>query len=56
MHTFLNNFQQGGIFSDRIASHKAEFQGEENFVDKKSPSLYALQIHDLNLNNSVRAT
>ena len=35
MHTFLENFQQGGKYSVQIASHHTELNGEENFADQK---------------------
>ena len=34
IHTFLDNFHQGGKYSSQIASHKAELGGEGNFTDK----------------------
>ena len=34
MHTFLDNFQQGGKSSAQIASHQAELRREEQFTDK----------------------
>ena len=34
MHTFLDNFQQGGKYSAQIASHQAELRREEKFTDK----------------------
>ena len=30
MHTFMNNFHQGGIYSAQIASHQAELRIEEH--------------------------
>ena len=36
MHTFLNNFHQGGKYSDQIASHQADMRREENFTYQKS--------------------
>ena len=33
MHTFLDNFQQGGKYSAQIASHQAELRKEEKFTD-----------------------
>ena len=36
MHTFLDNFRQGGKYSAHIASHQAELRREENFTDQKS--------------------
>ena len=34
MHTFLDNFQQGGKYSAQIASHQAELRREENLQIK----------------------
>ena len=56
MHTFLDNFQQGGKYSAQIAIHQEESRGEENFVDWKLLSKSALQIYYLILDNSVRNT
>ena len=36
MHTFLDNFHQGGKYSTQIASHQAELRREETFTDQKS--------------------
>ena len=33
MHTFMDNFHQGGKYSAQIASHQAELRREENFTD-----------------------
>ena len=49
MHTFLDNFHQGGRYSAQIPSHKAELRREENFTDKKSLNISSLQTDDLNL-------
>ena len=35
MHTFLDNFHQGGKYSAQIASHQAELRREEEFTDQK---------------------
>ena len=35
MHTFLDNFHQGGKYSDKIDSHQAELRREETFTDQK---------------------
>ena len=35
MHTFLDNFHQGGKYSAQIASHQAELRREEKFTDQK---------------------
>ena len=42
MHTFLDNFHQGGIYSDQIASHQAELRREEDFTDQKYLSISSL--------------
>ena len=34
MHTFLDNFHQGGKYSAQIASHQAELRKEQKFTDK----------------------
>ena len=34
MHTFLDNFHQGGKYSAQIASHQAELRREENLLTK----------------------
>ena len=34
MHTFLDNFHQGGKYSAQIASHQAELTREENLQIK----------------------
>ena len=33
MHTFLDNFHQGGKYSAQIAIHQAQLRREENFTD-----------------------
>ena len=53
MHTHLENFQQGGNYSDHIAIHQAELGREENSIDQKSLSISDLQIYYLNFYNSV---
>ena len=35
MHTFLDNFHQGGKYSAQIASHQAELRREEKLTDQK---------------------
>ena len=52
MHTFLDNFCQGGKYSAQIASHQAEFRREEKFTDKKSLNISTLQTDNLNLDIS----
>ena len=34
MHTFLDNFHQGGKYSTQISSHQAELRRKEKFTDK----------------------
>ena len=34
IQTFLDNLQQGVIYSDQISSHKAEFRREEKMLNK----------------------
>ena len=36
MHTFLDNFHQGGKYSVWIASNQVELRREENSTDQKS--------------------
>ena len=52
MHTFLDNFHQGGKYSAQIASHQAELRREEKFTDKKSLNISSLQTDYLNLYSS----
>ena len=49
MHTFINNFRQGGKYSTQIANHQAELRREETFTDEKSLSIPYLQTDYLNL-------
>ena len=42
MHTFLDNFHQGGKYSAQIASHLAELIREETFTDQKSWNISSL--------------
>ena len=49
MHTFLDNFYQGGKYSAQIASHQAELRREEKYTDKKSLNISSLQTDYLNL-------
>ena len=53
MRTFLDNFQQGGKYSDQIEIHQAYLGREENFIDQKLFSISDLQIDYLNLDHSV---
>ena len=52
MHTFLDNFFQGGKYSAQIASHQAELRIEEIFTDQKSLNISSLQTDYLNLDSS----
>ena len=36
MHTFMDNFHQGGKYSAQIASHQSEWIREEKFTDKNN--------------------
>ena len=35
MHTFLDNFHQGGKYSSQIAIHQADLRREDKFTDQK---------------------
>ena len=52
MHTFLDNFCQGGKYSAQIAIHQAELKREETFTDQKSLNISSLQTDYLNLDSS----
>ena len=52
MHTFLDNFEEGGKYSAQIASHQAELRREEKFTDQKSLNISSLQTDYLNLDSS----
>ena len=52
MHTFLDNFHQGGKYSAQIASHQAELRREEKFTDQKSLNISSLQTDYLKLDSS----
>ena len=49
MHTFLDNFYQGGKYSVQIASHQTELRREETFTDQKLFNISSLQTDYLNL-------
>ena len=53
MHTFLDNFHQGGKYSAQIASHQVELRREETFTDQKSLNILSLQTDYLNLDSSL---
>ena len=52
MHTFMDNFHQGGKYSAQIASHQAELRREEKFTDQRSLNISSLQTDYLNLDSS----
>ena len=52
MHTFLDNFHQGGKYSVQIASHQAELRREGKFTDQKYLSISSLHTDYLNLDSS----
>ena len=49
MHTFLDNFHQGGKYSAQIASHQSELRREEKFTDQKCLNISSLQTDYLNI-------
>ena len=49
MHTFLDNFHQGGKYSAQIASHQEELRREEKITDQKSMNISSLKTDYLNL-------
>ena len=53
MHTFLDDFHQGGKYSAQIASHQAESRREGEFTDQKSLNISSLQTDYLNLSCSI---
>ena len=52
MHTFLDNFCQGGKYSAQIASHQAELRSKEKVTDQKSLKISSLQTDYLNIDSS----
>ena len=52
MHTFLDNFPQGGKYSAQIASHQAELRRKEKCMDQKSLNISSLYTDYLNLGSS----
>ena len=42
IHTFMDNFYQGGKYSAQIASHQAELRREETFTDQNYSSISSL--------------
>ena len=51
MHTFMDNFHQGGKYSSQIANLQAELRREEKFTDQKSLKISSLQTDYLNLDS-----
>ena len=52
MYIFLDNFHQGGTYTEQIASHQTELIREEKITDQKSLSVSSLQTNYLNLESS----
>ena len=52
MHTFLDNFHQGGKYSAQIASHQAELRREDKFTDQKALNISSLKTDYLNPDSS----
>ena len=52
MHTFMDNFHQGGKYSAQIAIHQTELRREEKFTVQKSLNISSLQTDYLNLDSS----
>ena len=52
MHTFMDNFHQGGKYSAQIASHQAEKRKEEKFTNQNSLNISSLHTDDLNIDSS----
>ena len=52
MHTFMDNFHQGGKYSSQIASHQTELRREENLIDQKYLSISSLHTDYINLDSS----
>ena len=40
MHTFLDNFHQGGKYSSQMNSHQADLRRKEKFTDQKYLSFF----------------
>ena len=51
MHTFLDNFHQGGNYSAQLASHQAELRREKIFTDQKTLNISSLHNYYLNLDS-----
>ena len=53
MHTFLDNFHQGGKYSAQIDSHQADLRIEGKFTNRKSLNISSLQTDYLNLDSRL---
>ena len=53
LHTFMDNFQQGGKYYPQINSHQAELRRQEKFTDQKSLNVSSLKTDYLNLDSSL---
>ena len=52
IHTFLDNFHQGGKYSTQMASHQAELRRKKIFTNQKHLSISSLQTDYLNIFSS----
>ena len=52
MHTFMDNFEEGGKYSAQIASHQAELRREEKCTDQKPLKISSLKNDYLNIDSS----
>ena len=52
MHTFLDNFHQGGKYYAQIAIHQEELRREEKVTNQKYLSVSSLQTDYLNMDSS----
>ena len=52
MHTFMDNFHQGGKYSSQIAIHQEKLRKEEKFTYQKSLNISSLQTDYLNIDSS----
>ena len=49
MHTFMDNFHQGGKYSAQIANHQTELRREAKYTDQRPLYISYLQSYYLNL-------
>ena len=52
MHTFLDNFHQGGKYYSQIPSHQVDLRIEGKFTDQKYLSISSLQTDYINIDSS----